>query len=96
MQFNTEATIFMDELTQRLIRECPEKKLSYNEFKAIILNFTSAPELDAYLVNTGVLGVSISDALNCARAFFEGRWQQILNIVNNINTEETNGQNETN
>lgn len=87
MQFGNDVNKFMDELTQRLIRECPEKKLSYNEFNSIILNFTSATELDAYLVNTGNLGVSITDALNCARAFFEGRWQQILNIVQNINTE---------
>lgn len=81
-QYQTEIDLFIEELTEQLAKSLPDMDKSFNDFKSIILNFTTVDELDAYLVAVTNMGVSLPNAIICAKVFFQGRWASVLALAN--------------
>jgi purine-nucleoside phosphorylase len=84
LQYQAEVDNCIDNLVIKLQKACPEKAISRNNFKEIVLNFTSLEELNSYLIYATNQGVSIKDAVICSDAFFNLRWEQLVALVNNI------------
>jgi purine-nucleoside phosphorylase len=84
LQYQAEVDNCIDNLVTKLQKACPDKAISRNAFKNVVLNFTSLEELNGYLVYATTQGVSIKDALICTDAFFELRWDKLILLVNDI------------
>ena len=82
LQYQTEVNNYIDNLVIKLQKDCPEKSISRNEFKNIVLSFTSEKELNDYLVYSTTQAVSTKDAFICADAFFQLRWVKLIELIN--------------
>ena len=78
-QFEIEIKNFVDAVTFRLIQEKPAKKLSFAQFRAVVLNAIKQAELEVYVANCYNAGVMPEHSLGvCANEFIKLRWPLLL------------------